>query len=716
MTIAAQTNRTHIDGNGITTNIPINFPFDSQDDLVVVSTITSSGAETVKVLNSDYTIVGTPDGTGRYPNGTVVMSPAPATGIRVTVYRDPPVTQQVDLLQTGNLPVETAVESPLDKLTMIAIRHKELLARSLRQPEGDAGAVAAIPPKAVRASRYLGFDGDGNPTMMQTPTGMLTGIAQLTESTAGNLPAPGAAGSLRKVTDGSRGVWMDTGLLWFQLTADRFNVKDFGAKGDGVTDDTAAIQAAITAVPSYGGIVVFPAPTVAYRVTSTITINKDFICLEGVGRSTVRISSEVVGDPTFLYNSESLHNYISGLWLEGNGETDPLLGNGHAIAFIDPTPDTGAYAPQLSNVFNCRISGFRGEDTDGRGGTMLACGIMQVSTLSVKIADCFIENCGINIHIDTCFTARVYDTLCIGATHYGIQAIGRTGIIENMFVFGGDILNNGDGSTVAQIGWATAPTGNLYMHNVRGSAILGTKFKTGSDANVVLAYSNGVKIAGCSIRADNQDGVIIRVCNGVTLDGIEFDCSVGSTHTPTYVTIQAVGGQDCFGIKIQGCHFRFQGNINIADIIRIEGDASARKVSGSIEDCAVGDIDLVGPVTIDNIITVEQATLYSFAIKRVTTYIKANATVTCGFRTDLNTNFEKFTYEDVSFFVDGGTLGDDRLIAVGGFRESLSGRGDPNGVVKSYPGSDYRDLDGGAGATLWIKESGNWTDTGWVAK
>ena len=49
----------------------------------------------------------------------------------------------------------------------------------------------------------------------------------------------------------------------------------------------------------------------------------------------------------------------------------------------------------------------------------------------------------------------------------------------------------------------------------------------------------------------------------------------------------------------------------------------------------------------------------------------------------------------------------------GGFASCL-GRGAPEGVVTAPPGSDYRNLDGGAGQTLWLKRTGT-GNTGWFA-
>ena len=61
------------------------------------------------------------------------------------------------------------------------------------------------------------------------------------------------------------------------------NVKDFGAVGDGVTDDTAAIQAAIDSLGSSGGTVYMPKGI--YKTTAAIIV-KDSVILKGSGKST----------------------------------------------------------------------------------------------------------------------------------------------------------------------------------------------------------------------------------------------------------------------------------------------------------------------------------------------------------------------------------------------------------------------------------------------
>lgn len=82
------------------------------------------------------------------------------------------------------------------------------------------------------------------------------------------------AGGLNPIQDGS-GTWFNMVVVNSQ-----FPVGWFGAKGDGVADDTSAIQEAINAASAYGGgLVVFPPGT--YNISSTITVTTSFITLVG---------------------------------------------------------------------------------------------------------------------------------------------------------------------------------------------------------------------------------------------------------------------------------------------------------------------------------------------------------------------------------------------------------------------------------------------------
>ena len=65
--------------------------------------------------------------------------------------------------------------------------------------------------------------------------------------------------------------------------SDWFNVKHYGAKGDGSTDDTAAIQAALNAAATAGGVVYIPAAT---YIISNIAIDTN-VTLCGAGWATI---------------------------------------------------------------------------------------------------------------------------------------------------------------------------------------------------------------------------------------------------------------------------------------------------------------------------------------------------------------------------------------------------------------------------------------------
>src|SRR3990167_771747 len=170
MAFTDTTNRQAYTCNGVTVDFAFAHPFNVTADLVVLKVLISDGTETTLTITTDYTIAGTADAYGAYPDGATITTVATISSLyRLIIYRAPARTQGVTHVENDPLPVISGVENPLNKLTMIAQRIHELITRSLRQPDGDSANIAALPAKVTRASKYLTFDAAGDPIAAAAP-------------------------------------------------------------------------------------------------------------------------------------------------------------------------------------------------------------------------------------------------------------------------------------------------------------------------------------------------------------------------------------------------------------------------------------------------------------------------------------------------------------------------------------------------------------------
>lgn len=95
---------------------------------------------------------------------------------------------------------------------------------------------------------------------------------------------------------------------------DVVSVKDFGAVGDGVTDDTAAFVAAYTAHP--GSAIYMPDPSVGYLIKSLLTLPANTVFF-GETRQQTKLLHGYNGDFAVLGSGSGFEN----CWIDGQGAT-----------------------------------------------------------------------------------------------------------------------------------------------------------------------------------------------------------------------------------------------------------------------------------------------------------------------------------------------------------------------------------------------------------
>jgi hypothetical protein len=191
MTVSTQTAKSQYTGNGVTTAFTGSFPILDQSHVVVILTSTA-GVDTTQTITTDYTISGVGGSTF-----TVTFVSAPASGVRVTIARNVPVTQELDLVENDEMP-SAELEKSYDKLTMIAQQTKESSDRALRIPLSDASSISTtFPGAADRANKLAAFDTNGAPAVQDIALlGAVTIPVPVSQGGTGATDAAGARTAL----------------------------------------------------------------------------------------------------------------------------------------------------------------------------------------------------------------------------------------------------------------------------------------------------------------------------------------------------------------------------------------------------------------------------------------------------------------------------------------------------------------------------------------
>lgn len=327
MTVFSSTSRNDYIGNGVTTSFPVTFRFLENSHLRVLRTVIATNVTTELTLDSlgpnGYSVTGA----GQPSGGTVTVVTAPANITeRLSILRDVPVTQEIDYIANDPFPAESH-ERGLDKLTMIVGQQGEVVNRAIVLAPQTTGVSNELPgPVALNLIRWKadlsGLENAAPPAIATVAPGAVVDatvspIAGI-QGTKLNFLQTGTGAVNRTVQDKQR---------------ERVSVKDFGAVGDNTADDTAAIQAAVTAVIAAGGGEVF-FPKGTYKISAEISITSPVTLRGRSQRATViRQTNATANGFNFNYPALTEGGGVEGMTIEA--------GAGYRTAGFTATGSTG---------------------------------------------------------------------------------------------------------------------------------------------------------------------------------------------------------------------------------------------------------------------------------------------------------------------------------------------------------------------------------------
>lgn len=652
MSVLTSSNRIDYTADGVQTVFGFPFNVYTQTDLQVYVTPTG-GTSVLQVLNTDYTqtAINIPGG---QVGGNVVFASAPTNTYQVTLIRRLPILQQTSFTNLDKFDAKTAIEGTYDKLTMIDQQINEIASRAPILPVNSLlNPIFPLPG----ASKFIRWNSSGTSLEAVDITGgaLNATMDAFNAVNVAGLPAAGQAGRARYLTDSSRGLWIDQGNQFVSVSGEVYNVKFFGAKGDGTTDDTSAIQAAITAATN-GGIIYFPLGR--YKITSTLTVN-------GLTQGIALIGA--YGYRTIQVGGASNHTASELVWSGAASGTMLQIDSCDGAKVLDLCFSTASGTESTITIDS-------------------VIGIKYINKSSMRFAT-----------IERCQFWRVstpIDFLDDGS--------------------GGAANTNMDGHRISHNAFLHYRTGilvnqtNVYNTNIYNCAFYGSLTYTQYHVHVVKGH---VTVGGSTYFGKLKDGASVGGKNGISVYVENGLCSVGDSYSeadngPFYVWVAAEPtgvAPTLYNCWILNQTATLPGTYNLLNSTNETITIIGGRIAGSVKQAlaTTGAIVFMGSEApaADATGIPDQVQVIGSGLSGVSGMYGVNTTMGTGISTIVG------SAPNLLFFSTGTTN------SVGVY----TGVGSPAGAVIALPGSIYLNRSGGAGTTLYVKEA-NSDATGWQAK
>lgn len=353
---------------------------------------------------------------------------------------------------------------------------------------------------------------------------------------------------------------------------DEINVTMYGVKGDGISDDTKAINVILK--ENAGKEIYFPAGT--YIIDDKLIVYSDTI-IKGDGENTVFLSKNGKKAGTEVFQIKDSENIliekicVSGNSAVNNGE---LYNDKDGIHLLDMWNVTNIIVNECSFINNiyCGIRIFGGKDITIQNSNFLDvdCGIVALGIYN--ISNLMIESCYFNGHNRS----------------EAISLYGQ-GVYENINIHNNVIANKSDGHGILindnSINQNIVIDGNLISGCAVGISIFqltnGSVFNNKVDGTT---SGRGIEVYNCKDTSVNNNEILNTNFDSLSIKGC-VNCDFMGNHI--FITANAAN-KDMAGIKVlEGCK-----QVTISNNIIQQVEESLNKYSIYIKEN--GEVDISG--------------------------------------------------------------------------------------------------------------------------